>query len=139
MTRFGNKKILIIEDDPDLSRVYKMLLEREGYRQVRYAMTGDKGLVLAKNWRPDLIISDILHREPDGFAIFEELYLYPAMLSARFIIVSGSSVPDNPVYAEKARETGVSVCLEKPVAPVALLLIIYMVLAEVEEETSRGL
>lgn len=139
MIRFGDKKILIIEDDPDLSRVYKLLLEREGYRQVRHAMTGDKGLVLAKNWRPDLIVSDILHRGPDGFDIFEELYLNPNTLSTRFVIISGCAVSDNPIYAERALETGVSLCMQKPVAPIALLLIIYTVLAGVEEETSRGL
>jgi len=139
MTSIRSKKILIIDDDPELGLVYKALLEREGYREIRLAKTGDKGLVVAQNWRPDLIISDILHPGLDGFSVFEELFLNPTTLSTRFIIVSGCSVPENPDYAERAEATGVSVCLNKPVLLEELLKVVYKVLAEAEEETRRGL
>ena len=139
MTLLRTKKILIIEDDLMLASVYKCLLEMAGCRDIRHAESGIDGLEIAKIWRPALIISDILHPGLDGFSIFEELFLHPATLSTRFVIISGCSVRANPEYAERAQEVGVYACLEKPINLRKFLRVVYKVLAEAEEETRIGL
>lgn len=138
MTRFEDKKILIIEDDPDVGNAYKFLLARAGYREIRLAESGDDGLELAKAWRPALIISDILHPGLDGFSIFEELFLNPNTLSTRFIMISGCSLELHPEYSEKLQAVGVSFYREKPINLKDIAKIVEEVFTEVEEETRKG-
>ena len=122
-----------------LVRVYRCLLGMVGFQEIRHAVTGTNGLEIAKKWRPDLIISDMLHPGLDGLTIIEELSLHPTTLSTRFIIISGCSIRNNLDYTERARESGVYSCLEKPVNLRKFLRVVYKALAEVEEETRIGL
>lgn len=139
MMRLGHKKILIIEDDLMLVRVYRCLLGIAAFQEIRHAVTGMNGIEIAKKWRPDLIISDILHPGPDGLSIIEELSLHPTTLSTRFIIISGCPMRNNPGYRERARGAGVYCCLEKPVNLRKFLRVVYKAMAEVDEETRIGL
>ncbi|MCB0729780.1 MAG: response regulator transcription factor [Ignavibacteriae bacterium] len=70
-----NSQILIIEDDPVLSNNLKTLLEEEGYK-VAAAENGKVGLKYALNFKPDLIICDILMPGLSGFDVKKELNKY---------------------------------------------------------------
>lgn len=139
MTRFEDKKILIIEDDPDVGNAYKFLLARAGYKEIRHVKSGDDGLRIAKAWRPALIISDVLHPGLDGFSVFEELFLNPNTLSTRFIMISGCSLELHPEYPEKLQAAGVSLYMEKPVNLREIQKMVEEVLEEAEEEARKGL
>jgi CheY-like chemotaxis protein len=52
-------KILIIDDDPDLTQVMRLTLEGRGY-QVYSAASGTEGLEKVKEIHPDLIILDVM-------------------------------------------------------------------------------
>lgn len=139
MTKYGEKKILIIEDDPGLSLVYKLLLLRAGYQEVRYTRDGDAGLEMAKSWRPDLVVSDITHPGLDGVSVFEKLFLNPNTLSTRFIVISGSFSFRDSDYMVRMEEAGVSLCRKKPFDLIEIEKMVEVVLAEAEEETRLGL
>jgi len=62
------KKILIIEDDPGILLSLKDEFESEGYT-VSTAEDGEKGLEIAKQQRPDLIILDIMLPVLDGYEV----------------------------------------------------------------------
>jgi two-component system alkaline phosphatase synthesis response regulator PhoP len=66
------KKILIIEDDPDTSKLVAQYLTREGY-SVGVASDGVKGLKQIKQNFPDLLILDIILPEMDGFEVCKKL------------------------------------------------------------------
>ena len=67
------KKILLIEDDPDIQKMYSDKLTFEGYK-VLSSMDGQEGLLLARTEKPDLILLDImLPRGMNGFDVLEEL------------------------------------------------------------------
>jgi DNA-binding response OmpR family regulator len=51
-------RILVIEDDEDVARLERVVLERSGY-DVRHAATGAEGLDLAESFRPDVVILDV--------------------------------------------------------------------------------
>lgn len=53
------KRILIIEDDADAADVLDAYLKREGY-EVQIAGDGMSGLGIAQNWKPDLILLDVM-------------------------------------------------------------------------------
>ncbi len=66
------KKILIIEDDTAISKMYQTSLKNDGYEVVA-ADDGDAGLEMAKKEKPDLILLDIILPKMDGFAVLEGL------------------------------------------------------------------
>lgn len=66
-------KILIIDDDPDITESMKVVLESEGY-EVRCADSGKQGLAKTTQENPDLIILDVMmETKSKGFDVSREL------------------------------------------------------------------
>lgn len=65
-------RILIIEDDKNVTLMLSMCLKREGYRVIE-SFDGEKGLELALHERPDLVVLDIDLPKIDGYQICAEL------------------------------------------------------------------
>lgn len=66
------KSILLVEDDEFLAELYATKLEMEGF-EVLLANDGQKGLKLAKEKHPDLVLLDILLPKMDGFEVLEHI------------------------------------------------------------------
>ncbi len=64
--------VLLIEDDQDTLEMYKMKLEKDGYR-VHVAGDGEEGIRRATELTPDIIFLDIRLPKKDGFTVLEEL------------------------------------------------------------------
>jgi len=67
-----SKKILVVEDEPDMRQAIVESLEHEGF-DVLEAENGGKGLEEALTRRPDLIILDILMPKMDGMEMMKKL------------------------------------------------------------------
>ncbi|MCL6643082.1 MAG: response regulator [Candidatus Bipolaricaulota bacterium] len=81
------KRILLAEDDPQIARLVKFKLEREGF-SVEWVEDGEAALQRARQERFDLILLDVMMPGKDGFAVLEELHadapdLPIVMLTAR--------------------------------------------------------
>ncbi len=69
----GQGKILIVDDDPDITEAMTVVLENKGY-EVRSALDSDQGLDRLKEARPDLIILDVMMRtSQEGFEFAREI------------------------------------------------------------------
>jgi|SRR3989344_6296960 len=68
----AQKKILIVEDDKSLSRIIGEVLKKEGY-DVSFAYDGEKGLAMALETAPDLMLLDIQLPRMDGKQLLEKL------------------------------------------------------------------
>src|SRR5256712_3286774 len=68
----GPKRILVIEDNPDLAYGLRNNLESEGY-EVEVAKDGARGLTRAKTAKPDLILLDLMLPGMDGFRVLRAL------------------------------------------------------------------
>ncbi|MEK7636128.1 MAG: response regulator [Patescibacteria group bacterium] len=64
--------ILFIEDEPNLQQILSKAFAKEGFSIVQ-AYDGDRGLQLARETKPDLILLDIILPKKDGFAVLTEL------------------------------------------------------------------
>lgn len=67
-----HEKILLIEDDADISELVQYNLEREGYK-VYVSADGDLGLAQAGQIKPDLIVLDLMLPGLDGLAVCRKL------------------------------------------------------------------
>ena len=67
-----SQKILIIEDDRFLRKIYKNKLEAEGY-EVSEAIEGEEGVHKAISESPDLIILDLMLPRKDGFDVLTDI------------------------------------------------------------------
>jgi two-component system KDP operon response regulator KdpE len=66
------KRILIVDDEPQITRVLRTSLSSHGY-DVRTAADGYAGLRAAREWMPDLVISDISMPNLDGVELCRQL------------------------------------------------------------------
>jgi two-component system alkaline phosphatase synthesis response regulator PhoP len=104
-----NRKVLIIEDEEDMRDIYETKLAREGYDVVT-ADSGVKGLALAGEEQPKLILLDIVLPGKDGFSVLEELKANPKTKGIPVVIISNL----NQDYEIKmAKDMGAEVYLTK--------------------------
>ena len=66
------KRILVIEDEPHISKLVKFILEKNGFG-VLQAFVGQEGLEMAKREKPHLIILDVMMPNMDGFEVAKKL------------------------------------------------------------------
>ena len=118
------KKILAVDDDPDILDALTMILESRGY-QVVTATDGVEGLANLKAEMPDLMILDLLMPKMDGFAVCKELQ-DPRWAKYRKIpILILTSVREEASRRRYELETGLELdvddYVEKPFSPDILL------------------
>jgi DNA-binding response OmpR family regulator len=118
------KKILVVDDDPDILEALSMILESQGY-QVVTARDGVEGLANLKAEKPDLMILDLLMPKMDGFAVCKELQ-DPRWAKYRAIpILILTSVREEASRRRYELETGLELDVddyaEKPISPDILL------------------
>lgn len=65
-------KILIVDDDPNISDLLKMYFENEGY-DVKLAADGSEGMNYFKMYEPDLVLLDIMLPKKDGWQVCREI------------------------------------------------------------------
>lgn len=122
----GKQTILVVEDDPDLGKVLKRLLESRGYRAV-WAMDGEAGIAMAVAERPDLILMDIKMPKLDGELAVVQLRGRPETAKIPVIMVTAmSDLTDKHLAAQ----LGVIDYVEKPFEPNYLLGKIQIALGE---------
>ncbi len=83
----NQKKILIIEDDEHISRVYEALFAKEGIA-TSVAVDGDEGIKKVIAEKPDLIILDLMLPKRDGFSVLEEIKKTPELAHIPVIVLS---------------------------------------------------
>jgi CheY-like chemotaxis protein len=84
----GKAKILIVDDDPDITEAVKVVLENQGY-SVDSAKDGSEGMEHIKVSRPDLIILDVMMNTLDeGCIMSRELKSNPKYKNIPILIVT---------------------------------------------------
>ncbi|HEY9616981.1 MAG TPA: response regulator [Microcoleaceae cyanobacterium] len=83
-------KILVIEDEDTIRETLEELLELEGF-QVVAAENGLIGVQMAQAERPDLIISDVMMPELDGYGVLKQLQQQPETATIPFIFLTAKA------------------------------------------------
>ena len=80
-------KILIIEDDPLMSRLYEKIFKFEGF-EVELAGDGQEGLEKVRTGKPTLILLDIMMPKMNGLQVLEKLKVDPETKSIPVIMLT---------------------------------------------------
>jgi DNA-binding response OmpR family regulator len=120
------KKILIVDDDPDVRQGMQVRLKANHY-DTFFAGSALSALTEARNNKPDLIILDLGLPAGDGFVVIERLKSFPALAAIPIIVVSARDVLPNK---ERALRAGAKAFLQKPVDNAELLKVISQALGE---------
>jgi twitching motility two-component system response regulator PilH len=83
-----SKKVLIVDDDPDVRLFNTTVVEESGYTPIE-AANGEEGLQIVKKDRPDLVILDVLMPKQSGIRLYRELKTDKTLIGIPVIILSG--------------------------------------------------
>ena len=126
------KKVLIVDDDVDVTKIVSKLVERSGHEAV-VAKNGIEGMEKVKEHKPDLIILDVLMPKESGVRMFHGLKTDESLKGIPVIMLSaipqksflrsqkvldefaGQSVPEPEAYIEKPEEPEELVALIKKI------------------------
>lgn len=104
------KKILVVDDEPEICNVLRLCLENEGY-QVATAGTGREALASVAAERPDLILLDVVMPDMNGFEVLKRLRADAATADIVVVFLTARSEYDDMA---KSWEKGVDLHLSKP-------------------------
>ncbi|MBP8617935.1 MAG: Transcriptional regulatory protein AfsQ1 [Parcubacteria group bacterium ADurb.Bin305] len=97
--------ILLIEDDPFLSSVLQLKLEKENFEVIR-ASDGEEALnlLLQQGVKPDLVLLDLILPKKNGFEVLETIRQEPTLEKLPVIIISNLGQPSD---IERGKSLGV--------------------------------
>lgn len=105
-----NTKVLIVEDSPTQLEQLRYILEKEGY-DVSAAKNGLNALEVLKHTKPELIISDIMMPELDGYALCEQVKKNPETKDIPIVLLTNLSDPQDVI---RGLQSGADNFLTKP-------------------------
>ena len=85
----GKRKILLVDDDIDLVDITNKALQEDGRFEVRVASNGFDAGMMVKEYRPDLIILDVMLPDINGKEVCHRVRADPTMEEVRIICISG--------------------------------------------------
>ena len=121
----GAKRILIVDDDPDIVESVRFPLEKKGY-VVSIARDGNQGLTMAEKESPDLVILDMMMPKRSGFLVLEKLRRTHST-PIRVIMITANEGSRHKAYAEML---GVDDYIRKPFAIDRLMSSVDQLLAD---------
>jgi DNA-binding response OmpR family regulator len=112
------KKILIVDDDPDLVEAVSIILESKGYA-VAAAYGGVEGLEKVKTENPDLIVLDVMMPDKDGYEVCKELKADAKYSSIPILLLTAvvSKISTTKYTQQMGMETEADDYVDKPVEP----------------------
>ena len=106
------KRILIIEDEPEMRRNISALLRYHDYEPIE-AENGRKGLELARQNKPDLVLCDVMMPQLDGYGVLQALQQDPSLALIPFLFLTAKGDKDD---LRSGMNLGADDYLTKPVA-----------------------
>jgi two-component system alkaline phosphatase synthesis response regulator PhoP len=120
-------KILVIDDEPEITEIIEAFLDNAGYT-VTVENTPNRAIDQAKDLRPDLILLDIMMPGTDGYSICNQIKEDPDMTNIPVIFLTGKDSKDDQ---GKSFQVGGDMFIKKPFSCERLLEIVNIVLLSV--------
>jgi DNA-binding response OmpR family regulator len=112
------KRILCIEDHPEMIELVKLILGRRGYL-VEGALGGKEGLEVIAHDPPDLVLLDLMMPDLDGWEVFRQIRVNEAMKTCPVIVITAKAQGIDRVLG--LHIAGVDDYITKPFGPKELI------------------
>ncbi len=126
------KKILLVDDEPDIIEFLKYNLEQENF-EVLVSYDG-KDALKKLSYKPDLIILDIMMPEMDGFEVSEQIKKNKEYNDIPIIFLTAKSSETDEI---KGLDLGASDYIQKPISPKKLIARIKSNLRKVDDNAKK--
>jgi two-component system alkaline phosphatase synthesis response regulator PhoP/two-component system response regulator VicR len=127
-------RILAVDDEPNIVRLIQVNLERHGY-QVETANNGAQALAKIRENRPDLLVSDVMMPEMDGFELLSSIRRDPALSDLPVIMLTAKAQDANVM---EGYSRGADMYLTKPFNPAELLQFVKRILTSLDGGDDAG-
>ena len=127
------KEILIVDDEPDVVVPIQFLMEQQGYL-VMVAERGEDALDLIYQYKPDLVILDILLPGIDGYEVCEIIRLDPSFQDVKIIFLTAR---DREVDIVKGLSLGADAYITKPFLNTELVAKVKELLEKTHKEVGK--
>lgn len=107
----GKRKALVVDDDRDLVELMTDSLQADGRFEVRAANNGFDAGMMVKEYRPDIIILDVMLPDINGKEVCQRVRSDPSLDDVKIICISGMVESDR---IEELKEAGANDFLQKP-------------------------
>jgi DNA-binding response OmpR family regulator len=114
----GKRKVLIVDDDQELVELMVDAFARDGRFDIKTANNGFDAGMLVKEFRPDLVVLDVMLPDINGREVCQRVRMDPTMESVKIICISGMIERDK---IADLRAAGANDFMNKPFAVEALL------------------
>ena len=103
-------RILIVDDEPNIVLALELLMKKEGY-EVRAVADGERAVQAAKEFRPDLILLDIMMPKMDGYEVCQSIRSDAQLKDVSIIMLTAKG---REVEREKGLALGADHYITKP-------------------------
>jgi len=107
----GKRKLLLVDDDADLIEMMADVFQRDGRFEIKTANNGFDAGMFVKEFRPDLVVLDIMLPDINGKEVCQRIRRDPALESVKVICISGMIEQDK---VADLRAAGADDFMQKP-------------------------
>ncbi|MFA7280967.1 MAG: response regulator [Sterolibacterium sp.] len=118
------KKILIVDDEPNIVISLEFLMKREGF-QVTVAVDGEEALRKIAELEPDLVLLDIMMPKKSGFEVCQEVRANPDWAATKLIMLTAKG---RDTEVQKGMALGADAYVTKPFSTKDLVIKVRSVL-----------
>jgi len=114
----GLKRVLVVDDDPDIVQLMADVLSRDGRFETRTAGTGYDAGLLTESFRPHIVLLDFMLPDINGNVVCSRIRQKPELKGTKILCISGVVKPEDVASLKAA---GADDFLKKPFGIVALV------------------
>jgi DNA-binding response OmpR family regulator len=111
------KKILVVDDEPNVVRTLTFVLKKEGY-DVSSAGDGEEAISKVHESKPNLMFLDVMMPKKNGYEVCQELKSDSALMDIHIVMLSAKG---QEADKEKALTLGADEFMTKPFSPVGVV------------------
>jgi DNA-binding response OmpR family regulator len=112
-----SKKVLIVDDEPNIVAALEFLLHKSGY-EVRVAPNGEDALVQLDAFKPDLVLLDVMMPKVSGYEVCQRMRAQPKWRGIKIVMLSARG---REVEVSKGMSLGADLYVTKPFSSTELV------------------